>query len=711
MSKKNDFFDLSVFLPGSGGKKASSKAGKEGNGHDASPIAGNGETVAATDSNDWMRAKLPMSFGSGGGGGGQTPSPSPGPSRSTGLTRAQSSVSAAAPTPSQNLGPSPGPTRSKGPTRSMVPTPAPSHSDSAKVDTETDEPDIGPVPLNSSVTRARVDSDSDDDSDEDLDLDGSRNGPDGPIPPPVETEVAIRHHAKLVSALSIDPPGVRLLTGSYDYQVNVHDFTGMDSRLRPFRSFEGVEGCPVRDLAWNTTGDKFLMATTAFYPKLYDREGKIIQEFVKGDMYLIDPKRTVGHTAPLSNVAWHPSDRSRFLTTGGDSTVRIWDVENKRGQVEVIVCKARKRGTSGAQAMGGVRNTVGVARWSGDGTKIACVGQDGALRVYAAKGPFVHPSVVWDGAHQPGTETAGLMWRADGHGIVTRGSDGFVKVWDIRNNKAPVAERGGLEATAPEADLCLSPDERLVVVGTAGVRATQGGRSGSGAGSPASLVFLNTGDLSVHKAVPVVSNSTTSDIPAGVIRVAWHPRLNQVFATTGGGDVGVRVLYGKGSLRGVVQAAGKAVRKKRADEVEGLIMGPIITPASTTRGEVTSVKRKREKDIANKMAARKPEAPATGQGKAGKIGYSLHEQLLKPYVKQDLRRLEDPREAFLKHAEEAANNPTFIAPAYKNTQPEPVFDFTALEDEEREAKRRAIESNGSESFGKGGGGAAGGSSM
>lgn len=44
---------------------------------------------------------------------------------------------------------------------------------------------------------------------------------------------------------------------------------------------------------------------------------------------------------------------------------------------------------------------------------------------------------------------------------------------------------------------------------------------------------------------------------------------------------------------------------------------------------------------------------------------------------------EDPREAILKYADVAAKEPKFIAPAYAETQPAPVF---AESDSEEEGK-------------------------
>jgi WD40 repeat protein len=45
-----------------------------------------------------------------------------------------------------------------------------------------------------------------------------------------------------VSALSIDPSGSRVASGSYDYDCKLWDFAGMSSAFKPFRSWEVKEG-------------------------------------------------------------------------------------------------------------------------------------------------------------------------------------------------------------------------------------------------------------------------------------------------------------------------------------------------------------------------------------------------------------------------------------------------------------------------------------
>ena len=49
-----------------------------------------------------------------------------------------------------------------------------------------------------------------------------------------------------VSALSLDPSGTRVISGSYDYDAKLWDFGGMNAAFKPFRSWEVKEGHQVR---------------------------------------------------------------------------------------------------------------------------------------------------------------------------------------------------------------------------------------------------------------------------------------------------------------------------------------------------------------------------------------------------------------------------------------------------------------------------------
>ncbi len=116
----------------------------------------------------------------------------------------------------------------------------------------------------SAATQGKMASPIDDDED---DM-GSELEEEDPFP--VSHEIVLKDHTKVgaphparvlvradllgppqvLSAMSLDPSGARLATGSHDYDVKIWDFGGMDSRLKPFKSFEPCESYPVRRAYW-----------------------------------------------------------------------------------------------------------------------------------------------------------------------------------------------------------------------------------------------------------------------------------------------------------------------------------------------------------------------------------------------------------------------------------------------------------------------------
>ena len=77
----------------------------------------------------------------------------------------------------------------------------------------------------------------------------------------------------MCSALAIDGPGARFASGSHDYDTKLWDFGGMDSRLKPFKSFEANGNYHVHDLSFSADSKKVLVISGTFYPKVYDRDG------------------------------------------------------------------------------------------------------------------------------------------------------------------------------------------------------------------------------------------------------------------------------------------------------------------------------------------------------------------------------------------------------------------------------------------------------
>lgn len=89
------------------------------------------------------------------------------------------------------------------------------------------------------------------------------------------------------------------------------------------------------------------------------------------------------------------------------------------------------------------------------------------------------------------------------------------------------------------------------------------------------------------------------------------------------------------------------------------------------------------KDRKDPVKSRQPELPVTGAGaggrlaSAGKTFASFIAKNLGVKAKIDGDN-EDPREALLKHAKEAAENPYWVTPAYTSTQPKAIFSDPAV---------------------------------
>uniref|UniRef100_T1GFV3 Gastrulation defective protein 1 n=1 Tax=Megaselia scalaris TaxID=36166 RepID=T1GFV3_MEGSC len=180
----------------------------------------------------------------------------------------------------------------------------------------------------------------------------------------------------------------------------------------------------------------------------------------------------------------------------------------------------------------------------------------------------------------------------------------------------------------------------------------------------ANLRVFDVNTFELIKEIPVTNSH--------VVKTLWHPKLNQIFVGCGNGLV--RCYYDeKRSFRGAILCASKSYRKKKPADVVGV--SQIITPHALPmfrQEKSKSLRKKQEKDRLDP----RPDLPITS-GQGGRVASSGG--TLSSYVIRNLglsKRVDDdqdPREAILKYAKEAAENPYWIAPAYKKTQPKPIF--------------------------------------
>jgi len=340
----------------------------------------------------------------------------------------------------------------------------------------------------------------------------------------------------------------------------------------------------------------------------------------------------------------------------------IWDIENKRKQKTVIVVKSKERGA---------RTKVNACAYSPDGTYIAG-GEVDRVDNQLIQSNYVRPDMSIEGAHTKGSETGSIVFSVDGRTMLTRGGDDTVKLWDLRSFKKPVATRTGITTLYPTTNAVFSPNEKFIVTGAGST--VRGGKG--------QLLFLKRDDLEIEKEVEMESTP---------VKVVWHPKINQIL--TGFANGSISCFYSpETSLNGAKLLANKGPAKKATIEsmASGLLQPQIITPHALPMfrdGEDgRSGKRKREKERMDPKKSRRPELPVHGPGKGGRVGASATQHVVQNLFRDTTRDV-DPREALLKYADIAENDPQWTS-AWRTNQPKPVFAEVEEEEEEEEKEEK-----------------------
>ncbi|XP_066151399.1 gastrulation defective protein 1 homolog [Euwallacea fornicatus] len=472
---------------------------------------------------------------------------------------------------------------------------------------------------------------------------------------PLQANTSMRHGNKAVTALTLDPSGARLASGSVDYEVSFWDFAGMDSNLRSFRMLQPAENHPIRALHYSNTGDLLLVISGASQAKVIDRDGFEKLETIKGDMYITDMARTKGHTGTLLAGSFNPQLKEEFLTTSSDGTVRTWDFWGEGKQHKhIIKCRAQN----------GLKTSPTAISYHRDGKVVACGCNDGSIQLWDLRKVSVAPVSQVRKAHDP-VEISSIVYSHVGDNLLTRSLDETLKLWDLRNLKQSVHSKGNLFARYDTTDAIFSPNDSLVVTAMSLKRGETTGH----------INFYETSTFNLAKSVPVTQSHT--------IKLNWHPKLNQIFV--GNGDGTVKCFYDESkSMRGVTLCVVKKHRKAQHSEV--MSTQQVITPHALPlfRQERRKTSRKQmEKDRLDPLKSKRPDLPITS-GQGGRVASSGG--TLSSFVIRNLglsKRVDDdqdPREAILKYAKDAAENPYWIAPAYAKTQPKTIYASTSQEE-------------------------------
>lgn len=478
---------------------------------------------------------------------------------------------------------------------------------------------------------------------------------------PCSHEVTMNHGSKAVTAISVDSSGARLASGSIDYDVSFWDFAGMDLNMRSFRTLQPADNHPIRGLHYSGTGDLLLVISGARQAKVLDRDGFERLETVKGDMYITDQARTKGHTAGLLAGCWNPVKREEFMTTSADGTIRTWDFhEGGKCHKGIIKCRAQN----------GLRISPTACNINREGQVVACGCSDGSIQLWDLRRKSVAPSSQVRKAHLP-SEISSIRFSNIGDNLLTRSCDDTMKLWDVRNLKDCVNQIDDLYSRYDTTDAIFSPCDAIVCTGAS---LTKGETTGS-------ILFYDKNSFALIKKIRVTTSHT--------IKLLWHPKLNQIFVGTGNGLV--KCYYDdRCSLRGATLCAMKVHRKAQHSEV--VSPQQIITPHALPlfRQERRKTSRKQmEKDRLDPVKSRRPDLPITS-GQGGRVvssGGTLSSCVIRNLgLSKRVDDDQDPREAILKYAEEAEENPYWITPAYVKTQPKQILSQNEDEPEQKKQK-------------------------
>jgi WD40 repeat protein len=438
-------------------------------------------------------------------------------------------------------------------------------------------------------------------------------------------------HQRAVTSFSFDRACSRLVTGSRDNKVKLWDFNGMISTLKPFLEVEPAEGNPIRDVQFSNSGDSILIAPSTWQPVLFDRDGKEVCLYQKGDPYVRDLRHVKGHTSSVTGIQWHPNEKQLFLSSSLDCTVRVWDI-NRRDTCKYVWFVPGKGSAE--------RHPCTAAKFSSNGKNIVSAYTNGQICIWDSSGSSTKPVQSLLNAHVPGSCVTSCVFSMRGDQIISRAMDDTLKQWDLRKFTEPIGAATGLTCFHEEANAIYSPNERYILTGT-GVLRNEG---------TASIKVYDT------KTMELVDDIQT---PTSCIKLIWQPQLNQLFASMANGEL--RVLFDpERSQGGVMIPLSKGIKKLAVDDYD-LVMGerevqgdvfepePVVEQAYEMAVPVPKWSRDRN--------ARKPALPFMlhGAGKGGAIGTNFTQHIMKQVIKNRVRE-EDPREALLKYAEVAESS-------------------------------------------------------
>jgi WD40 repeat protein len=516
--------------------------------------------------------------------------------------------------------------------------------------------------------------------------------------------------ASNISSTIMDPTGARFAIGGTDSSLKLYDFAGFNVLdPTPFRNLIVDDGYPIRSMAYSSDGSSLLIGTGSAQPRVFSRDGQEVIKFVRGDVYVRDPSKTIGHTASVTSVAWHPLEKSIVFSTSRDGSLRSWNVDKGKlsfGMLncsDVVVIKHLKTGRKTIPSCLAVSpNTLAI------GTEC------GSLQIYQY--PLVSKlrpqhsvqvsSPEGGSSSKDGSPIISLVYSVDTSKIAVR-TKKELTIWNaasrISSSTPPLAKYENLplhdddvgsDCSTPT--MAFSPDGKTICVASNAKADSRSYRS--------SLeVFLvpkaSKSKSSNKHTSPIFSVPILSSETGPVMSLSWHHRINQILMTT---QKGFQVFYSiDWSTKGILLTRGRKKKRKSAEEIlqqeiyqknapppgSSIRQDEIITPNSlplfsADQQRFKSKKQRTEEAHMESVAKHIPHQPSKG---VFNTGVNMFTQMIMDEKSSSEKKIAgmDPREALAQYSEGAS----FIGKAYEGNVERILTEKTAEEEQEEMKKK------------------------
>lgn len=416
-------------------------------------------------------------------------------------------------------------------------------------ESSSDDEGFGPQPLTAEQQKARIKK-SEQSLKDTLDASAKR------LKIPISHSVDLSKHAKIVTCLSSNLSGNRVVSGCQDGTMKIFDFGGMDSRQEAFKEVTPESGVGINDVSHSPSGSQIMVITSNAQPLSFDKEGVQQRKFIRGDMYLTDLVNTKGHTSEVNCAAWHPADNNLVLTGGADGTLRMWDMTS-----ELYLNMLRNKSVMKVRAKQGgnqARVPVNSCSFSPDGHLMVAGCADGSVHIWDEKN-IGRTKGVLRCSTSAITFVASLPSAVAGGRdvLVAKSEEGTVYLWDFRAVHSPSCRPFMTCQACPNdsagSNVAFSPDFSLMCVPAI---------SSEGSVTSSRLCFFHTCGYKDQERPLEACLEIGIGEKCRATRVLWQKNTNQIMVATSSGTI--KVLFDPElSKKGVMLSVNKAPPRKK----------------------------------------------------------------------------------------------------------------------------------------------------